>query len=272
MASGNSRSVITLQVGHYANFVGTHFWNCQDLSFASLQTGEKSSNDIDHDVLFREGQTLNSGEVTYTPRLVSIDLKGALGSLPEFGDLYHDAVGAAAISKTDLSAQSSKHWQHEVAVQKEETIRKSKYLKELQSDDHTDEDKDVNSSNEAAASSGKKLLCDLDSEVEIWSDYLRARYHPKTNVIVQEYQHNNVNQLFDVFGLGQTAFANGAYSLGEDVEDRVRFFAEESDNLKGFQLITDVNDGFGGKVSYHFMNLFPDFFQFQVCLRLFANT
>ena len=42
---------------------------------------EKEKNDLDHDVFFREG-FLNSGntkQVTYTPRLVSVDLKGALG-------------------------------------------------------------------------------------------------------------------------------------------------------------------------------------------------
>ena len=44
-------------------------------------------NDICHDLLFREGQTA-AGEVTFTPRLVCADLKGSLGLLPQFGDLY----------------------------------------------------------------------------------------------------------------------------------------------------------------------------------------
>ena len=62
----------------------------------------KEENDLDHDVLFREGLTLHGGnQVTYTPRLVTVDLKGALGSLPEFGDLYNEVGGA--VSKTDLS-------------------------------------------------------------------------------------------------------------------------------------------------------------------------
>ena len=30
--SYNTKAVITLQVGHYANFVGTNFWNAQDHS------------------------------------------------------------------------------------------------------------------------------------------------------------------------------------------------------------------------------------------------
>ena len=75
--SYNNKAVITLQVGHYANYVGTHFWNAQELSFQVA----KEKNDLDHDVFYREG-FLNSGNtkhVTYTPRLVSVDLKGALG-------------------------------------------------------------------------------------------------------------------------------------------------------------------------------------------------
>ena len=99
--SMNSKPVITIQVGHYANFVGAHFWNCQDLSFNL----NKDENELDHDVLFREGLTLHGGhsnnQVTSTPRLVTVDLKGALGSLPEFGDLYNEVGGA--VSKTDLS-------------------------------------------------------------------------------------------------------------------------------------------------------------------------
>jgi len=27
--SGLTREIVTLQVGHYANFVGTHWWNIQ---------------------------------------------------------------------------------------------------------------------------------------------------------------------------------------------------------------------------------------------------
>ena len=37
---------------------------------------------VDNDVLYREGQT-GQGEVTYTPRLVVMDLQGSLGLLPQ---------------------------------------------------------------------------------------------------------------------------------------------------------------------------------------------
>ena len=43
--------------------------------------------EVDNDVLFREGLTMK-GEVTYTPRLLSLDLQGSLGLLPQCGELY----------------------------------------------------------------------------------------------------------------------------------------------------------------------------------------
>uniref|UniRef100_S4RQQ9 Misato Segment II tubulin-like domain-containing protein n=1 Tax=Petromyzon marinus TaxID=7757 RepID=S4RQQ9_PETMA len=76
MASSRGE-VVTLQLGHYAGFVGAHWWNSQ----ISIK-GRASSNDpppkeeVNSDVLFREGVTLQ-GEPTYTPRLVLMDLKGS---------------------------------------------------------------------------------------------------------------------------------------------------------------------------------------------------
>jgi hypothetical protein len=238
----NSKALITIQVGHYSNFVGSHFWNSQDLSFSV----NKDKNDIDHDVLFREGVTLSGKDVTYTPRLVTVDLKGALGSLPEFGDLYHQ-VGLS-VPKTDLSAQSGQHWQHKVDIRRDETHRKTQYLKDLETADHKhDEGKDVCSSgDQPSVKDDSTIVNELEDEVKLWSDFLRSRYHPKTNVIVQDYHHANPAEPFDVFGLGSSAWTDGSYGLGDEIENRLRFFAEEADHLTGFQLIADCSDAFGG--------------------------
>mmetsp|Transcript_50127 Transcript_50127/g.160536 ORF Transcript_50127/g.160536 Transcript_50127/m.160536 type:complete len:80 (+) Transcript_50127:1979-2218(+) len=70
--------VITLQIGNYANWVGSHFWNFQDeiigLSEVEGDTGHLAAS-INSDVLYRTGET-RKGIPTYTPRLVSFDLKG----------------------------------------------------------------------------------------------------------------------------------------------------------------------------------------------------
>ncbi len=58
------------------------------LSFQESLAYNSDEREINHDVLFRQGQTPNTQDVTYLPRLVVVDLKGSLGLLPEFGDLY----------------------------------------------------------------------------------------------------------------------------------------------------------------------------------------
>jgi len=245
--SFNNKSVITLQVGHYANYVGTHFWNSQELSFQV----EKEKNDLDHDVFFREG-FLNSGntkQVTYTPRLVSVDLKGALGALPELGDLYHQVP----LAKTDLSLQTEQNWHSKLNIERSDIHHKSNFVKSLEEaeENRNDEEKDI-----CEETDGKISTTDtqkLDQEVKLWSDFLRSRFHPKTNVVMGEYHHGNSKE-FDVHGIGVEAWSSGQGAFSDEVEDRIRFFAEESDFLKGFQLINDGNDGFGGissKISEH---------------------
>ncbi|KAL2911741.1 mtDNA inheritance, partitioning of the mitochondrial organelle [Polyrhizophydium stewartii] len=66
------REVVTLQLGHAASFVGTHFWNTQT---AIMEWAGGDSSEVDHDVLFRAGENYK-GESTFTPRLVICDLKG----------------------------------------------------------------------------------------------------------------------------------------------------------------------------------------------------
>lgn len=240
--SANNRAVITVQVGHYSNFIGTHFWNCQDWSLAVTE-----NNDIDHDVLFREGLTPLGNQVTYTPRLVSLDLKGALGSLPEFGDLYYNE-----------SVDREQLWQHSVEVQRSKPVTKTSFLKSLE-----DNEQKANLIQDGAAAGGD--VKPLESEVKVWSDFLRARYHPKTNVVVDSFHHGNENEPFDVYGLGESTWNDSIYNLSETVEDRVRFFAEEADSLKGFQLMTDASNAFGG-ISSKLCNYLRDDYNGQCVL------
>ncbi|RKP27706.1 Tubulin/FtsZ, GTPase domain-containing protein [Syncephalis pseudoplumigaleata] len=73
--TSTTREILTLQVGAYANFVGAHFWNAQDIGETDASAGG-----IDHNVLFQTGENLQ-GETTLTPRLVVVDTKDHLGYL-----------------------------------------------------------------------------------------------------------------------------------------------------------------------------------------------
>lgn len=47
-----TREILTLQFGHYSNYVGAHWWNIQETGF---EYNSPIPNEINHDVLFREG-------------------------------------------------------------------------------------------------------------------------------------------------------------------------------------------------------------------------
>ena len=72
--------LLTLQFGHYANFVGTHFWNLQEQQFSYQASEAQSKDGINHDVLFREGLN-DAGQTTFTPRLIAYDKQGSLRAL-----------------------------------------------------------------------------------------------------------------------------------------------------------------------------------------------
>lgn len=49
------KEIIYIQAGNFANHVGSHFWNAQE-SYFTYREGTDSI--VDHDISFREGQTL----------------------------------------------------------------------------------------------------------------------------------------------------------------------------------------------------------------------
>ena len=55
--------------------------------------------------------------------------------------------------------------------------------------------------------------------------------------------------------------------LIEDVEDRIRLFAEEADHLRGFHLLADSNNAFGG-ASVKLSELLSDEYASKVVLTL----
>ena len=99
--------IVTIQLGHRANHVATHFWNTQVIphdqspklrhltytcptprqeSYFTYDSTQASS-PVDHDVHFRPGLGAR-GEETYTPRTLIYDLKGGFGGLRKWGGLY----------------------------------------------------------------------------------------------------------------------------------------------------------------------------------------
>ncbi|XP_064609443.1 protein misato homolog 1-like [Liolophura sinensis] len=247
------REIVTLQVGHYSNFVGTHWWNLQEASFVYDTKSSPADKEINHDVLFREGRNL-MGDVTFTPRLISVDLKDSLNTLRQEGTLY------------DVKLEEDVNWEGDVTLHNSIFTPKNKFLQDLEKEDEAllsdgnnlektrdveeagdTPDKNVAKNEKVEQIFGPKYY-NLDSEVKVWSDFLRIHLHPRSLNIVQEYTHNNPVEPFDIYGCGERLFSS--YSQRTSMEDQIHFFTEESDNLQGFHILSDVYNGFGGITSW----------------------
>ncbi|XP_031441630.1 protein misato homolog 1 [Clupea harengus] len=241
--SGLCREVITLQLGHYSNFVGTHWWNLQEASLCYDSDG--SPGELQSDVMFREGVTLG-GQVTYTPRLIAMDVKGSLQTLREEGILYE--------AENNASPQS---WKGQVVTHKHTRSTKNSFLQDLDKLDDGEilSDDDLHSSQQAQHSGAvaketvnsslehSKKTYSLEGSVRVWSDFLRLHLHPRTISVIHEYNHDGESGRLEAFGQGE-ALCKGP--VLEELEDKLHFFTEECDYLQGFQVLCDLSDGFSG--------------------------
>ncbi|XP_029938036.1 protein misato homolog 1 isoform X2 [Salarias fasciatus] len=239
--SGLCREVVTLQLGHYSNFVGTHWWNLQDAGL-SYDPDSSGSGEIQSDVVFREGQT-PGGHVTYTPRLIAMDLKGSLRTLRQEGSLYDPGKDTSAVS-----------WEGSLVMHKESPPEKNSFLEDLDKMEgeilaEADFSPQPRRSGPLGVDSVNRQLdrarrgYRLEGSVRVWSDFLRIHLHPRTVAVIHQYNHDGEAQRLEAFGQGE-ALLQGA--LLEELEDRLHFFVEECDYLQGFQLFCDLEDGFAG--------------------------
>lgn len=218
------REIVTIQVGEFANFVGSHFWNFQD-ELVGLASDPESdpifrNNDLNMDVLYRSGET-HQGVSTYTPRLLSINFKGSLGSMSSHGTLYD--VGSS--SRSD----SSKTWLGGVDTQRSEPRKRNLFQQTLYEEEVT-----------AGEIEDKDIVGCLDQTVECWTDYSKSHYHPQSL-----YELNGLwmdSQDFNNYGTGKDVFSEA--SRGDEICDRLRFFVEECDHIQGVNFLVDDSGGF----------------------------
>ncbi|KAK1136270.1 hypothetical protein K0M31_000835 [Melipona bicolor] len=213
-----SREILTIQLGHYSNFIGTHWWNIQETNFSY---DSDSPSEINHDVLYREGENLKR-QVTYTPRLLLVDLREAVGYLKEQGTLYDTSQSE--------EAQQSLWDDTKVEVLKGETVNKSPFIKSL------------NESSEAQTPTSSSLS--LENNINSWVDYLLPRFHPRTLNVIKHHKHDGAMYPFGIFTYGRNLWNTEQFS--DDFSERIRAYVEECDLMQGFQIILDSVDCFAG--------------------------
>ena len=207
-----TREVLTLQFGHYSSFIGTHWWNLQESSFCYDLT-DSSQQEINHDILFREGVNLR-GERTYTPRLLVFDLKDSLRNLPQYSTLY-----------TPPPYDSAATWPGKTSIYECEPEPKNEFQMDLETEFEYEP---------MHRKTTKEKYYELDKDAMVWSDFLGISLHPKSIQIVGDFLHNSTSSPFDVFGYGQ-GVAKGDEFVN-NFESNLHFFVEECDSLQGFQV------------------------------------
>ncbi|XP_035537688.1 protein misato homolog 1 [Morone saxatilis] len=236
--SNPCREVITLQLGHYSNFVGTHWWNLQDAALS--YDPETPLGDIQSEVVFREGQTLG-GHVTHTPRLIAMDLKGSLRTLRQDGSLYEPDKDSSPLT-----------WDGNLMMHKESPPAKNSFLEDLDKLDKGE----IHTTSQPQSSTGAVSVDTVNSQlarlqkgyrlegsVRVWSDFLRIHLHPRTISVIHQYNHDGEAHRLEAFGQGEGLLQG---SVLEELEDKLHFFVEECDYLQGFQVFCDLADGFAG--------------------------
>uniref|UniRef100_A0A2K5DHQ9 Protein misato homolog 1 n=1 Tax=Aotus nancymaae TaxID=37293 RepID=A0A2K5DHQ9_AOTNA len=236
--AGGAREVLTLQLGHFAGFVGTHWWNQQDAALGRATDAKEPPGELCPDVLYRTGRTLH-GQETYTPRLILMDLKGSLSSLKEEGGLYRDKQLDAAIAWCDAGELIRAHHTH-----KEELYPNNPYLQDfLRSADSDGVWRVKSIPNDKGlppltTSATPKPLIPTEGSIRVWSDFLRVHLHPRSICMIRI-------TITMVWSLGSVVYLLAGKQVGESVlkEPKLHFYVEECDYL---QILCDLHDGFSG--------------------------
>lgn len=237
MAGSSTREVITLQFGHYSNFVGTHWWNIQESSFC-YDPSVSFQQEINHDVLFREGLTL-LGDQTYTPRLLMFDLKGSLKNLPRYGTLYqtpscsNEAAWSGKISVHEAEPEPKNEFQMDLEAEEPQTETIVTDSRTLDRDGRTLDPESSSSVTEDNRNPREKYY-NLDEDISVWSDFLGTCLHPKSIQLVRDFMHEGSANPFNVFGYGQGIVKDEHFY--DEFENSLHFFVEECDRLQGFQV------------------------------------
>nr|POF23935.1 protein dml1 [Quercus suber] len=204
--------ILTLQFGQQANYVGTHYWNTQESYFTYADQDESV---VDHDRSFRPGSGAN-GQETYTPRTLIYDLKGAFGTLRRENALYELQHG---------DSSQAGGWSSAAVPLRLPPITPSPY--------------------QTALDEGSVPPRLASGSVRFWSDYNHIFYHPRSIVQLSDYEVNSSLMPFERYSTGEELFEN--LDREHDLLDRdLRPFLEECDQLQGIQVLSGIDDAWGG--------------------------
>lgn len=100
--------------------------------------------------------------------------------------------------------------------------------------------------------------------VRYWSDFNRVYFHPKSIVQLNEYELNSALMPFENWSIGEELF--NSLDKEHDILDRdLRSFAEEADHMQGIQIISGVDDAWGGFAARYMDRIRDEYGKTSVC-------
>lgn len=171
--------------------------------------------------------------MTYTPRLLLVDLDGSLKHLPREGELYGNSIKRTTegVETSDGVKKVKEHLENmsaDVEVVEQPQVSRHDFQKDLDNPLIDIHEKNYN----------------LADNVETWTDYLYTRYHPRTVNIVNDYKHSTEKQTFDTYACGVQLWKTEQFE--DEFSDKIRQYVEECDFLQGFQTLFDCFNGCSG--------------------------
>ncbi|CAN6361608.1 unnamed protein product [Urochloa humidicola] len=249
------REVVTVQVGGFANFVGSHFWNFQDelLGLADDPGADPvfRTAALGMDVLYRAGET-QQGVATYCPRLVSVGSRGSLGSLSSSGTLGSSSAAAGQPNVLTWSGNVTKS----VAKPHDRNL----FQQSLSEEQNTSSSNDQNSAKKSVED--KDLVESLENGVKFWTDYSKVQYHPQS--LYELYGSWTDFDKFDNYGTAREVVSE--WSQMEELNERLRFFVEECDRIQGIQFIVDDSGGFSSVAAQYLESIADEYTNTPVLL------
>ncbi|AET40612.1 Dml1p Ecym_6230 [Eremothecium cymbalariae DBVPG len=229
--------VINLGVSHRAGHILTQFFNCRE-----KQLLDNNDNGCDAKV-FLHG-TLDGGgqSMSYEPRAVLWDAKNGSGSLGKY----------QYVSEADYCVDDSKEQELLQSLSQEtagggdaagaQVIHTGRRIQR--------------SSYQAALDRNGAVPILERSAAKYWSDYCRMVYGPSSVNELERWYHNaqEPEKAPDYEQLGQRAFESYAVGLEEFrgncllrfFEDSLHAQLEQCDSLQGFNVVSEVDNGWGG--------------------------
>ncbi|VVT46227.1 uncharacterized protein SAPINGB_P001109 [Magnusiomyces paraingens] len=243
--------IIHLSHSTQANHLTTHFYNAQNSYFAYNDSDIGTRSFVEPSVLFRQGLGTDHKTQTFTPRAIIWDMRGGFGAMKKSNPIYNYEkveMNYGVADEFDLWSAESKKLTLDT-INKDSTIKQEKIpLSEYQQ----------------ALDLGRANHSMLNTEnTKYWSDYLNIYYNPRLSFhTLPNWEYNP-----DTAPLGQVRGETGpearkflsydtgvnefkeVNSMGLDgtyIEDTLRPFIEEADNLSGLSLVSEVDTAWGG--------------------------